>query len=105
MWIKSKRFWTTVVVCALVAWTGFLLAVNRAMHKTPEEFGNFMKKVPMPAYFVIPFETMWSRARAGNINVGEQAPDFSLELHDKSGRVQLSSFRGKPVVLVFGSYT
>lgn len=105
MWIRSKRFWITLLFCALVAWIGFLVAVNRAMHKTPEEFGHFMKKLPMPAYFVIPFETLWSRARAGALNVGDQAPDFNLELHDKSGRVQLTSFRGKPVVLVFGSYT
>ena len=105
MWIKSRRFWKTAAVCLFVAWVGFLFAVNRAMHKSPEEFGHFMKKLPMPAYFVIPFETLWSRARAGTVNVGEQAPDFNLELHDKSGRVQLSAFRGKPVVLVFGSYT
>ena len=88
-----------------MAWIVFLFAVNRAMRKSPEEFGHFMKKLPMPAYFVIPFETLWSRARAGTVSVGDQAPDFNLELHDKSGRVALSSLRGKPVVLVFGSYT
>ena len=105
MWTKSKTFWKIAIACLFLAWVGFLFAVNGAMHKSPEQFGYFMKKLPMPAYFFIPFETMWSRARAGTVNVGEQAPDFNLELHDKSGRVQLSSFRGKPVVLVFGSYT
>lgn len=95
-----------VVPVLLVAWIVFLFVVNRAMHKSPEQFGHFMSKLPMPAYFVIPFETLWFRARAGTLAVGETAPDFNLPLHDKSGHVQLSSFRGsKPVVLVFGSYT
>jgi hypothetical protein len=42
--------------------------------------------------------------------VGEEAPDFELELLDATGqrtddRVTLSSLRGKPVGLIFGSYT
>ena len=38
--------------------------------------------------------------------VGEHAPDFDLDLHDGSGRVRLSSYRGdRPVVLIFGSLT
>jgi hypothetical protein len=103
---RSKWILKIVSICALVAWIGFLIAVNRAMHQTPEQFGRFMSKLPMPAYFVIPFETLWSRARAGHVSVGEIAPDFNLEAQDKSGMVRLSALRGqKPVVLVFGSYT
>lgn len=103
---RSKSILKTVLICLLVAWIGFLVAVNRAMHQSPEAFGHFMSKLPMPAYFVIPFETMWTRARKGTVNPGDQAPDFNLEAQDKSGYVKLSSFRGqKPVVLVFGSYT
>lgn len=95
-----------VLVCALVAWMVFIGVVAWAMHQPPETFGRFMSKLPMPAYFVIPFETMWSRARAGELKVGDVAPDFNLEAQDKSGAVRLSSLRGqKPVVLVFGSYT
>jgi peroxiredoxin len=47
------------------------------------------------------------RARQGNHpRVGEPAPDFELDLHDGTGRVRLSSFRGdQPVVLIFGSLT
>jgi hypothetical protein len=98
--------WKIVLICALVAWIGFLVAVNHAMHQTPEQFGRFMSKLPMPAYFVIPFETLWSRARAGTVHAGDTAPDFNLEAQDKSGIVRLSSLRRqKPVVLVFGSYT
>lgn len=38
--------------------------------------------------------------------VGERAPDFELDLYDRSGRLRLSSFRGdRPVVLIFGSLT
>jgi hypothetical protein len=103
---RSKSILKIVAICALIAWIGFLIAVTRAMHQTPEQFGRFMSKLPMPAYFVIPFETLWSRARAGHVSVGEIAPDFNLEAQDKSGMVRLSSLRGqKPVVLVFGSYT
>jgi hypothetical protein len=42
--------------------------------------------------------------------VGEEAPDFELERLDRSGKrssesLRLSSLRGKPVGLIFGSYT
>ena len=103
---RTKSILNYVLLCLFVAWVGFLFAVNRAMHQTPEQFGHFMSKLPMPAYFVIPFETLWSRARKGTIAVGDQVPDFNLPTQDKSGYVRLSSFHGqKPVVLVFGSYT
>ena len=67
-----------------------------------------MAKVPQPAaFFVLPFETLWLRARAGTLSVGDRAPDFTLNTLDKTATVQLSSLnvQGKPVVLVFGSYT
>ena len=45
-------------------------------------------------------------ARAGDLPVGQEAPDFSLKSLNGDASVRLSSFRGqKPVVLVFGSYT
>ncbi|GAC1474915.1 MAG: hypothetical protein NVSMB9_26230 [Isosphaeraceae bacterium] len=38
--------------------------------------------------------------------VGQEAPDFSLETHDKTRRIALSEYRWeKPVVLIFGSFT
>jgi hypothetical protein len=53
-----------------------------------------------------PFESMWTRARAGNVNVGDVAPDFTLSSLDKSSHLDLATLRKeKPVVLVFGSYT
>ena len=39
-------------------------------------------------------------------NVGDDAPDFDLPiLHGDGERVSLSSLRGQPVALIFGSYT
>jgi peroxiredoxin len=55
---------------------------------------------------LFPFETLWSRARAGELHVGDEAPDFRLSTLDKTSQISLASFRGsKAVVLVFGSYT
>lgn len=39
------------------------------------------------------------------VQVGDVAPDFTLPRIDRSGDVTLSSLRGRPVVLVFGSFT
>ncbi len=39
-------------------------------------------------------------------NVGEEAPDFTLETRDGSESIRLSQFEGhRSVVLVFGSWT
>ena len=84
------------------------VALYGVMRKTPEQFGQVMAKIPGPVPFlVLPFETLWMRARAGRLQVGSTAPDFMLTKLDKSGQVQLSSLTAqqKPVVLVFGSYT
>jgi peroxiredoxin len=77
------------------------------MHQPPETFGRVMAKMPGPIPFLIfPFETAWIHARAGTLQVGDRAPDFSLLKVDKSERVQLSLLsQHQPVVLVFGSYT
>jgi len=78
------------------------------MLQPPEQFGHVMAKIPGPIPFlVLPFETLWLRARAGKLAVGDRAPDFVLTKLDKSDQVRLSSLtaQGRPVVLVFGSYT
>jgi hypothetical protein len=78
------------------------------MRQPPETFARFMAKVPGPVVFLaFPFETMWTHARAGQLQVGDPAPDFSLLRLDKSAGVQLSALtgQGRPVVLIFGSYT
>jgi hypothetical protein len=37
--------------------------------------------------------------------LGDQAPDFTLPTHDGGRTVTLSQSRGKPVILIFGSFT
>lgn len=78
------------------------------MRRPPEDFGRVMAKISGPIPFLIfPFETLWLRARAGTLRVGDPAPDFTLAKLDKTDRIQLSAIRAqnRPVVLIFGSYT
>jgi hypothetical protein len=76
------------------------------MRRPPVEFATVIGKMPPAIFLVLPFETLWMRARAGELRSGDAAPDFALPTLDKSAEVELASFRGKrPVVLIFGSYT
>jgi hypothetical protein len=95
-----------IVAGLLVVWLCFLGLIYSWMRRPPEQFASAIAKLPGPAFMLFPFETLWFRARAGTLNVGDQAPDFRLRTLDKSAEVSLASFRGqKPVVLIFGSYT
>ena len=91
----------------LVLWVIGCGVIYSQMRKPPEQFGHFMTKLPGPvAFLAFPFETMWLQARAGNLRIGDQAPDFSLAKLHENERVRLSDLnRQQPVVLVFGSYT
>lgn len=83
-----------------------VLALAAAMRQPPATFGRIMAKMPGPAFMVLPFQKLWLNARAGRLERGDAAPDFSLPTLGGGEPVQLSSFRGSmPVVLVFGSYT
>src|SRR5579884_1546494 len=93
-----------VLVCAWLCFIGVVYAKMR--NPAPERIAGFMAGIPGPLYLAIPFETLWFRARAGVLENGTAAPDFTLETVDKRSHVSLSAFRGsKPVVLIFGSYT
>ena len=100
---------TVVTLCVLAAlWVTCCVALYGVMRQSPEQFGRVMAKIPGPVPFLIlPFETLWMRARAGTLEVGSAAPDFALTKLDKTAQVQLSALTAqqKPVVLVFGSYT
>jgi hypothetical protein len=102
-----RRVFFIVLVGLMTGYVCFGAYVWWAMHQPPETFGRVMAKMPGPVPFLIfPFETAWIHARAGTLNVGDQAPDFSLLKLDKSERIQLSVLdQRQPVVLVFGSYT
>jgi hypothetical protein len=95
-----------VAVLLVLVYAGFLAAIYVMMRRPPEQFAAAIAKMPGPLFMVLPFETLWFRARAGHVGVGEEAPEFRLRTLDGKSEVSLSSMRGaKPVVLVFGSYT
>ena len=95
-----------VSVILLLAYSFLFVGFYIAMCQRPGVFGAIMSRTPGIVFLLFPFKAMWLSARDGDLNVGDEAPDFSLETYDKKSRVQLSDFRGKkPVVLVFGSYT
>ena len=99
---KTVRVLAGLVLLYTVATAGMYVA----MRQPPEKFGAIMAKVPMPAMIVMPFEPLWMSARAGTLNVGDQAVDFSLPALDGNRTVTLSDeYRERPVVLIFGSYT
>jgi hypothetical protein len=106
--ISPKRTLIAVFVVIVVVWVLACGALYAVMRQPPETFARFMAKIPGPvAFLVLPFETLWTHARAGDLRVGDAAPDFSLMKLDKSASVRLSSLtaQGRPVVLIFGSYT
>jgi hypothetical protein len=77
-----------------------------AMRQPPERFGAIMSHVPMVAMMILPFRPLWMSARAGQLAIGDAAPDFTLPTPDRSRTVNLSQeWRERPVALIFGSYT
>lgn len=104
---RTRKLLTRIGVGLVVVYLAFAGLVLWAMRQPPEKFATVMSKMPGPVPFLLfPFETAWTRARAGTLRLGDAAPDFSLMKLDHSGRVQLSEVnKTQPVVLVFGSYT
>ena len=103
-----KRALTRGLGALALLWLIGCGAIYAVMQRPPEEFARVMARIPGPvAFLVFPFETLWMRARAGTLQVGSAAPDFSLTKLDKSAQIQLSALTAQrqPVVLVFGSYT
>jgi hypothetical protein len=106
----KKRRWKKITAAVLtgmfVLWLAFVSFMWRAMHKPPEDFARVMSHMPWEVFLVVPFETLWTRARAGNLNMGDPAPDFSLVKLDKTAMVHFSAInKAQPVVMIFGSYT
>lgn len=101
-----RKYLVRAAIVLVIFYASFVGLIWWAMHQPPETFGGVMKHMPDAVFLVAPFETMWMRVRAGHLQPGDPAPDFSLTKLDKSATVQLSSLASKqPVVLVFGSYT
>ena|SRR5881394_401097 len=103
---RWKKITAQVLVIVFVLWVGFVGFMWRAMHHSPEAFARVMMHLPWEVFFICPFETMWTQARAGTVHVGDPAPDFSLTKLDKTGSIRLSELnKAQPVVMIFGSYT
>jgi hypothetical protein len=104
---RVRRVFLGLLITLAVVYLSFGIFVWWAMHQPPEVFGKVMARVPGPVAFLLyPFETLWTHARTGTLNIGDPAPDFSLATVNKSGPLQLSALnKQRPVVLVFGSYT
>jgi hypothetical protein len=101
-----RRILAAVAVILIGAELALCAGAYWAMRQTPDAFGRIVARLPMAVMMAVPFETLWTRARAGRVQAGDVAPDFRLPTLDRQAVVQLSSFRGdRPVVLVFGSYT
>jgi hypothetical protein len=101
-----RRIVLTLAAIVVLAEVALCAGAYWAMRQTPDAFGRIVARLPMPLMMAVPFETLWTRARAGAVKVGDPAPDFRLPTLDRQSAVQLASFRGdRPVVLVFGSYT
>lgn len=102
----KKRWLLRAAGILAVLWLCFVGYIYRAMSSPIPEFTATMKRLPMPAMMLFPFETLWNRARAGTLTIGDAAPDFTLASVDGKTHVRLSEHRGvRPVVLIFGSYT
>lgn len=106
----KKRRWKKITAAVLTGmfalWLVFVSFIWRAMHKPPEDFARVMSHLPWEVFLVVPFETLWSRARAGNLHMGDIAPDFSLVKLDKTETVRFSEInKAQSVVMIFGSYT
>jgi hypothetical protein len=105
-WVFTRKLVLRLGAALALTYLVFIAFIWWAMHQPPETFGRVMSRMPVVAYVLLPFETMWTHARAGQLEVGNAAPDFALTKLDKSGTMQLSALNTKqPVVLVFGSYT
>ena len=87
-------------------WTAATAGLYAAMRQPPETFGAIMSHVPGIAMMILPFKPLWMSARAGHLQVGDAAPDFSLRpLHADAAVTLSKEYASRPVVLVFGSYT
>ena len=103
---RWKKITATTLLIVFLLWVGLVALMWREMHRTPEVFARFMSHMPWEIFLVVPFETLWTRARTGSVGLGDPAPDFSLEKVDKSGSVRRSELNQmQPVVMIFGSYT
>jgi hypothetical protein len=103
---RTKGWLSTGLLLLGLLWLCFVGYIGWAMRQPPEVFGHVMSRMPMPAYFLFPFETMWTQARNGKLHAGDTAPGLMVQTLDTQLPRSLSElWKERPVVLVFGSYT
>ncbi len=103
---SRKKLYIRLAVVLFVAWVALSASGFAVMHQPIDKLCQIMARSPKIVMGLIPFKTLWTIARAGDLQPGDAAPEFDLPREDGKGAVTLSQFRGKkPVVLVFGSYT
>jgi hypothetical protein len=103
-----KNILVQIFAAIAALWLLSCAAIYYTMCQPPQVFAGVMAHVPGPvAFLALPFETLWTHARAGRLKVGDSAPDFTLTKLDKSGSIRLSSVTAahRPAALIFGSYT
>jgi hypothetical protein len=92
---SMKRKLAGLLGALALLWVLACGAIYATMWQPPETFARVMARVPGPvAFLVFPFETLWTHARAGALQVGSLAPDFSLTKLDKSSQLQLVEAAG-----------
>ncbi len=103
---NRKKLCIRLVVVLFALWGALAASAFAMMHQPIDTLCQIMARTPRIAMGMIPFKSLWNIARAGDLQPGDDAPEFDLPREDGKGNVALSQFRGKkPVVLVFGSYT
>src|SRR5439155_17030762 len=81
---RVRKLLLSLFAVVMVVYFAFAAFIWRTMHQPPEAFGRVMANMPRLVVFLFfPFETLWTRARAGALDVGDPAPDFSLLKVDK----------------------
>lgn len=100
--LRRVAIFFACLIAVYVLGSGALYAV---MRQTPAVIGKTFMRTPWPVFAALPMRRLWLRAREGELRVGDPAPSFDLQTFDKRSRVNLAALRGKPAVLVFGSYT
>ena len=76
-WLKITA---RILVVVFVLWLGFVGFMWRIMNRTPDQFARVMMHLPWEVFLICPFETMWTRARAGSVHVGDAAPVISARI-------------------------
>jgi hypothetical protein len=71
----SKKKWAIrgfiVFLVLYIAYAGYIVW---AMRQPPETFARVMSHMPGPAVFLtLPFETLWTHERAGELRPGDHA--------------------------------